>query len=71
MSFWASEMSDLAVNNSASHLTNEERLYLRIYLEKKYKSITITRILLAEFNLSGFSLIYIRISKSRLVIKIF
>ena len=57
-------MPDSAVNNSISHLTNEERLYLRIRLEKKYKSIITARTLLAETNLPRSSSIYTRISKS-------
>ena len=58
-------MPDLVINNSISHLTSEERLYLRINLEKKYKSIIIARTLLIEPSLPGSSSIYIKISKSQ------
>ena len=64
MSFWASEMSDLAVNNSISYLINEKRLYLRINLEKKYKLIIMARSYIFETNSLRSSFTYIRISKS-------
>ena len=56
-------MPDLAVNNSISYLINEERLYLRINLEKKYKLIIIARPRIFKTNSLRSSSIYIRISK--------
>ena len=56
-------MPDLAVNNSILYLTSEERFYLRIYLEKKYKLIIIARTLLLETSLPRSFSIYTRILK--------
>ena len=67
MSSWASAVLDLAVNNSALHSTNEERLYIlhiRILLGKKHKSITMARIPLAETGSPGSFSAHTRISKS-------